>query len=155
MECVPNPDSDPCGIPIQHNEMGNIDHFNKVNAWRSGDTLLTWHGAQLGQGQYNFTPAEGTPSAWTTDDNTSDAYMEDNQWGPNMWKVDLMMDCSLTDDGWFALKGFTTQPDPNGGWENNINQNAVCLGTAGGQAPAGSLLGDNHKARCGYLNMFR
>ena len=56
------------------------------------------------------------------------------------------MDCSSTDNGWFALKGVTN----SGQWESDISQSA-CGGTVGGTAPGGSM---NHIARCGALNVF-
>ena len=40
--------------------------------------------------------------------------------GPNWWKVEMMMDCSKAFDseGWFEFKSFVSYR----GWENNINQ---------------------------------
>lgn len=40
--------------------------------------------------------------------------------GPNWWKVDMLMNCDQTYDseGWFELKAYVT----NRGWESDINQ---------------------------------
>ena len=70
------------------------------------------------------------------------------RWGEHYWMVDVNMDCSETEDGWFELKALITG---GWGWENDVTQDVTCSGTAGGSAP---YRNGNHLARCGYINVF-
>ena len=70
----------------------------------------------------------------------------ERRWGEGYWMVDMDMDCSATERGWFelrAISGSVLEPD--------IYQSALCSGSAGGARPYSSLF---HMARCGYLNLF-
>ncbi|KAK3885398.1 hypothetical protein Pcinc_010396 [Petrolisthes cinctipes] len=60
------------------NLLGTIQHYEKYNAWRVGDTRLDWSGAQPGQDVYQGIPAEGTPLVWTTNNVLSPGYQELN-----------------------------------------------------------------------------
>ena len=67
------------------------------------------------------------------------------RYGDHYWLVDVDMDCSRTDNGWFGLKAIV-----NGQWESDIHQQ-ICAGSgAGGQQPSSS----NHNAKCGMMNVF-
>jgi alpha-amylase len=57
--------------------------------------------------------------------------------------VDIDMDCSKTENGWFELKAVV-----NGQWENNIRSDP-CTGAGSVPAPT-----KNHWAKCGKLNVF-
>lgn len=69
------------------------------------------------------------------------------RWGDHYWKIDVLMDCSKTENSWFEVKGFTTG---GVGWENDIAQGA-CTGNVGGTSPYST---NNHVGRCGYQNVF-
>ncbi|XP_022105424.1 uncharacterized protein LOC110987206 [Acanthaster planci] len=143
-----------CAIPITHITTGNNAQYN---AWKTGDNFLDWYGVEDGQNTYNNVSAEGTPLIWTTNNSSNTAnvatdgygYTPLNQWGANYWMVDLEMDCSKTNGGWFELKAFVM----NGvEWESDVSQNEACQGSPGGNKPSNSI---NHFARCGYINVFK
>jgi alpha-amylase len=136
-----------CAIYISHNSLGTTSHYDKYNAWRVNNDKLNWYGAQPNQGTYQGTKAAGTPTAWTSNNPSSPGYQPDNVWGDHYWKVDVLMDCSNTVNGWFEFKGYVTGV----GWESNISQ-GTCTGTAtAAQQPYTSI---NHMGRCGYVNVF-
>ncbi|KAH9519300.1 Alpha-amylase A type-1/2 [Bulinus truncatus] len=66
--------SNPCAIPIKHNDPGTNGHFDKVKAWSVGDNFLDWGGAEPGQGSYQGHQAEGTPAFWSTNDHSNAGY---------------------------------------------------------------------------------
>jgi hypothetical protein len=134
-----------CALPITHN---NVSMFSGAAlAQRSYDKFLDWYGGETGQGS----GIEGSPLVWTTNVWPSswgtkktvamDGYGEDpeNKWGQHYWKLDVMMDCAKTVNGWFELKSYIS----NGpGWEINVSQ-------AGAPYASG-----NHFAKCGAINKF-
>jgi len=61
------------------------------------------------------------------------------------------MDCSVTEDDWFELRAYVTNPDGSGAWERDVTQAAECNGGIGGYRPYAS---PNHLARCGFINSF-
>ena len=63
--------------------------------------------------------------------------------------MDVTMNCAETEEGWFEVKSLISG---GWGWEQDISQDAICEGTAGGSAPYKT---NNHMARCGYVNVFR
>ena len=67
-----------------------------------------------------------------------------SRFGQHYWLVDIDMDCSRTDNGYFELKAIV------GGWEGNVVQGS-CTGSRGGAAAYSS---SNHIARCGFLNIY-
>lgn len=130
-----------------------------------GDTRLDWLGSEAEQGNYQGQPAEGTPLAWTSNSQSSPGYQALNTWGEHYWMVDVDMDCSQSEQGWFEVKAFLTNGGTDGsrmksicndtfslpaGWESDISQ-TTCTGAAGGRAPYSSK---NHLGRCGYVNVF-
>jgi alpha-amylase len=145
--CSEDAETSACAIPIDHVSLGTGSHYEKYDAWRSGDDYLDWYGAEANQGSWQSQPAEGTPSAWTTNEEGNDGYQPDNQWGPHYWKAEFDMDCSAAESGWFELKAYISN---GAGWEGDINQ-GTCMGGVGGTAPYTS---DNHMGRCGHLNRF-
>ena len=85
--------------------------------------------------------------------------------------IDINMDCSQTEQGWFEVKAFLTNAgmkliknlrnfpfysivdvicNLGSGWEMDITQ-GTCTGTVGGSAPYSTK---NHMGRCGYVNVF-
>jgi len=66
--------------------------------------------------------------------------------------LDVDMDCSATESGWFELKAYITNYG-NGPavWERDVTQAWPCHGDIGGYRPYAST---NHLARCGYINTF-
>ena len=55
--------------------MPNTDHYDGLRAWSMGDTKLDWHGAESGQGSFEGHTAGGSPTVWTTNDQSNtDAY---------------------------------------------------------------------------------
>jgi len=66
--------------------------------------------------------------------------------------MDVDMDCTATEAGWFELKAYVTNNAGDAGWwESNIAQSSSCSGNIGGSKPYSS---NNHFARCGYINVF-
>ncbi|PIO75701.1 hypothetical protein TELCIR_02238 [Teladorsagia circumcincta] len=93
-------------------------------------------------------PPEGTPMVYTVnDDPAALEYQPYNNYGVGYWMVQLLMDCTQTQDGWFEFKGFFA---PSSVWEPDIQQKR-CTGEIGGEAPFRSR---NHIARCGAVNVF-
>ncbi|KHJ75428.1 hypothetical protein OESDEN_24956 [Oesophagostomum dentatum] len=143
--CSPGPyqqDIDPCAISIIHNTTTTNSEYQ---AWKQGDRYLDFEGEETGQGKYGAQSAIGTPSIWTSNNPYEKGYHPSNVYGKAFWFVELLMDCSNTYDGWFDLKGFTS----NGGWERDIKQ-GVCSGNAG----VPPHLAINHIAKCGAINVF-
>lgn len=70
--------TDPCAIKMYTNTLGTIEHYEKYNSWRVGDTRLDWGGAQDGQGNYQGMLAQGTPLVWTTNNVLSPGFQELN-----------------------------------------------------------------------------
>lgn len=86
---------------------------------------------------------------YSTNDVNAPEYQPTNRYGPGYWLVELMVDCSKTEAGWFEVKGFENQ---GVGWEKNIAQNE-CAGNAPFvRRPMFHSV--NHVARCGYVNVF-
>ncbi|XP_033636904.1 alpha-amylase-like [Asterias rubens] len=145
-----------CAISIRHHPQGDNPYFT---AWQTGDNYLDWYGAERGQGTHDDVQAGGTPMIWTTNNPSNGAevsvngygYTPLNQWGDNYWMVDIDVDCSKTEGGWFEMKGFLTNAGSSG-WENDVSQEENCAGSAGGSRPHSS---NNHFARCGFVNVFR
>ncbi|TRY76789.1 hypothetical protein TCAL_12427 [Tigriopus californicus] len=146
-DCGTDAETSTCAIDIALNEMPK--QWESYNAWMEGDTKLDWEGPQVGQGTFDDYEAFGTPGAWTTDDATDDFYYELNTFGPHYWIIDMNMDCSQTENGWFELNTLYTIGGEDG--EPIIAQEA-CTGGVGGTAPYSS---PNHMARCGYMNVFQ
>lgn len=63
-----------------------------------------------------------------------------SSYGQHYWLIDVQMDCSRTENGWFELKALV-----NGQWEGNIG------GQTCGTPPYPS---QNHWAKCGFKNVF-
>lgn len=146
--CTQDAATSKCAIPISVRSLGTTTHYDKYNSWSAGDTKLDWYGAQPGQGSYMGQPASGTPLAWTTNVQTNAGYQALNKWGDHYWMLDVDMDCSQTEGGWFEVKAFLTNDAT--GWETDITQ-TTCTGTVGGTAPYSSK---NHLGRCGHMNVF-
>eukprot|EP00095_Tigriopus_kingsejongensis_P004644 maker-scaffold29_size597861-snap-gene-1.15 protein:Tk04644 transcript:maker-scaffold29_size597861-snap-gene-1.15-mRNA-1 annotation:"alpha-amylase 1" len=145
-DCGVDAETSTCSIDIELNPMPK--QWESYNGWMEGDTKLDWDGPQADQGLFDEYEAFGTPGAWTTDDATDDFYYELNTFGPHHWIIDLNMDCSQTEDGWFEFNTVYTIGGEEG--EPAIAQEA-CTGDVGGTAPYPS---DFHVARCGYVNVF-
>ncbi|KHJ83437.1 hypothetical protein OESDEN_16866, partial [Oesophagostomum dentatum] len=147
--CSPGPyqqDGDQCAIPIRHSTV-TPSSFLEYPAYSQNDNYLDWEGAESNQGMYSGASASGTPLVWSTNDPSAIGYQKYNNYGPGYWMVELMMDCSKAENGWFELKGYLT---PSTGWEPDIMQSS-CEGNLGGSAPFQS---NNHIARCGAVNVF-
>ncbi|XP_071504329.1 alpha-amylase B-like [Diadema antillarum] len=150
--CTTNAETSACAIPIYHLIEGSSNE--KFSYWSINDRYLDWYGAEDEQGTYNGQAANGSPMVWTTNDANYFAtvdthgygYTPLNQWGEHYWMLDIQMDCSETEQGWFELKSVV-----NGNWESDISQASQCGGSAGGEKLYSS---GNHFARCGYLNVF-
>jgi len=126
-----------CAIPIEHSLFK--DHVQRAN-----DHYLDWYGEESGQGL----GVEGSPLVWTTNNtnhgtsviNEGYGYTPINEWGDHYWMLDVEMDCSKTNNGWFELKSYVS----NGpGWEQDIHQSGT---------PYES---NNHFAQCGKINVFK
>ncbi|KHJ98926.1 hypothetical protein OESDEN_01091, partial [Oesophagostomum dentatum] len=137
---------DRCALPVIHGTV-TPSTCSKYAAWSIGDKYLDFDGPEIGQGVYNGTEAAGTPTVQTTNDPSKKEYHPLNRYGSSYWLVELLIDCSKTDNGWFELKGLTTAPI---GWESDIKQ-GTCTGN-GGSAPFQST---NHIAKCGAVNVFK
>lgn len=65
--------------------------------------------------------------------------------------LDIDLDCSLTNNGWFVVKGWLSgDAGQFSGLEEDVAQE-VCSGTAGGSPP---FPASGHIARCGHINVF-
>ena len=58
--------------------------------------------------------------------------------------VDMEMDCSSAEQGWFEFKSYISD------WEMDVEQTA-CTGSLGGSAPYTT---SNHMGMCGAINVF-
>ncbi|XP_052766593.1 alpha-amylase-like [Mya arenaria] len=144
--CSQNAKTSACAIPIRERSLGTSAHYTKYNAWSNGDNFLDWYGAEAGQGTYHGQVAEGTPAVWTTNVAGQAGHSDLNTYGQHYWLVDVDMDCSRTDGGWFEIKAVV-----NGQWEGNIPTPSTCSGSGAGSPPATT---SNHWARCGMLNVY-
>ncbi|XP_076446342.1 uncharacterized protein LOC143283850 [Babylonia areolata] len=142
--CTDDAATSACSIPIRHRDTGSGSHYAGVRAWGKGDHFLDWYGPEVGQGTFQGRPADGTPAVWTTNDPNHPGYSLLNTFGGHYWLVDVDMDCSKTDGGYFEFKSIV------GGWEGNIPA-VTCTGSGSGSAPFTSV---NHVARCGFLNVY-
>uniref|UniRef100_A0A0K0DEY8 Aamy_C domain-containing protein n=1 Tax=Angiostrongylus cantonensis TaxID=6313 RepID=A0A0K0DEY8_ANGCA len=138
--------SDKCAIPIIHNTTVPFVYAEYLS-WSQNDQFLDFEGAEKKQGTHNGKVALGTPLVYTSNKSTDVEYQPYNKYGSGYWMVQLLVDCSKTDQGWFELKGYAV---PNVGWEQDINQQG-CSGDIGGAAPFRSV---NHIAKCGAVNVF-
>ncbi|KAH3853812.1 alpha-amylase A-like [Dreissena polymorpha] len=138
-------DASACSIPISDRPIGNGPHYGQYNAWRVGDHFLDWSGAEPGQGTVNGIMAQGTPAVWTTNNPNHPGHSQFNEYGDHYWLVDIDMDCSRTQGGWFEFKAVL-----NGQWEHDIYSDA-CTGSGAGSTPAQT---QNHWAKCGMLNIY-
>ncbi|KHJ92421.1 hypothetical protein OESDEN_07692 [Oesophagostomum dentatum] len=130
-DCPPRPyqqNFDKCALPIEHHTTAPLS-CQEYPAWSQGDNYLDFHGAEINQGRYHEKEASGTPTAWTTNDQSKKEYHPLNRYGSGYWL------------------GFIT---PSPGWESDIKQ-GTCAGD-GGSAPFQS---NNHIARCGAINVFK
>lgn len=71
-------------------------------------------------------------------------------YGPHFWMLDMDLDCSQTEDGWFELQAYESLLSENEGFELDIEQEA-CTGDAPGAA---SYTSTYHFAQCGVVNVF-
>lgn len=142
IQCTP--ENKLCAVPIRHLNLRNAT----TAPWKQGDAYLDWYGAEPAQvGAAQGSPLDWTtnfwPSSWGTPRYvTVDGYGQTplNLWGDHYWMLDVEMDCSRTQNGWFEFKSFIT----NGpGWEGDIHQQ---------QTPYQS---NNHFAQCGRISSFR
>ncbi|XP_055893860.1 alpha-amylase-like [Biomphalaria glabrata] len=138
--------SNPCAIPIRHINPGSSNHFDKVKAWSVGDNFLDWGGPEPGQGSYQGRQPEGTPAYWSTNDHSNSGYSTLNNYGNHYWIVDVEMDCSKTENGFFEVKAVV-----NGVWESDSSTSAPCSGLGSQRLPYTTK---NHFAKCGYKNVF-
>ncbi|CAL4106263.1 unnamed protein product, partial [Meganyctiphanes norvegica] len=73
----------------------------------------------------------------------------DTRFGPNYWLVDMDMDCTQTDNGWFNVRALVT---PRINAEHRIYQKRTCHGNVLDLCPFKSF---HHVAKCGYFNLFK
>ena len=69
-----------------------------------------------------------------------------DRYGGHYWTVDVEMDCSRTENGYFEFKSLV-----NGNWEGGAALTGPCTGPDAGQPPYTS---GNHFGKCGYVNVF-
>lgn len=126
------------------------EDWESYNSWMEGDDQLDWDGPQPGQGLFNGYEAMGTALAWTTSDKTNPFYYELNPGlGDHFWILDVDVDCSQTQDGWFEFNTIYSIGGEDG--ESAIAQKD-CEGEVGGTSTiTGSV---NHMAKCGFMNIF-
>nr|AAO17927.2 alpha-amylase [Corbicula fluminea] len=143
--CTSDAATSACSIPIRVRPLGTGSHYDRYNAWSAHDDHLDWYGAEANQGRYNGAMAQGTPALWTTNSAGQAGHSDLNTYGQHYWLVDVDMDCSKTDNGWFELKAVV-----NNEWEGNVPA-GTCTGSGAG-APTAQT--GNHWARCGMMNVF-
>ena len=76
-------ESDPCSMGISTRSLGISQHYSGYNDWRVNDNFLDWHGGEKRQGLHQGQPAYGSPSVWTSNDNTSPGYQSLNTYVPH------------------------------------------------------------------------
>ncbi|KRX55809.1 Alpha-amylase [Trichinella sp. T9] len=137
-------------IPIVH--VADYDpSFTDYHQWKQHDNMLQWSlpSSKIALKEKKPTVENlfkmGSPLIWTTDNKRSNAYNIYNRYGAHYWMLDVMMDCSKTENDWFEFH--IVKQD--GEMEKIINikqcENAYLL-----------LLGKkikHHLARCGYVNI--
>jgi probable HAF family extracellular repeat protein len=129
-----------CAIPMSH--LGKF----AGETTRANDKYLDWYGAEPNQGNVQGSPLVWTTNVWPAEWGAkktvaNDGYGEDpqNTWGQHYWKLDVMMDCSKTYNGWFEVKSYIS----NGpGWESNVSQQGRPYASG------------NHFGQCGKINKF-
>lgn len=111
---------------------------------------MDWYGVQSGQGSYNGQASAGSPLAWTSNTASSSGFQSLNKyvvksmaflnmfvffflpffffricfrWGDHYWMLDVNMDCSETEQGWFELKAFLT----NSGIHHEFTELCYCF----------------------------
>ncbi|KAL1239153.1 Pancreatic alpha-amylase 2a5 [Trichinella pseudospiralis] len=137
-------------IPIVH--IADYDpNFTDYHQWKQHDNMLQWSlsSSKIASKEKKSTVESllkmGSPLIWTTDDKHSNAYNIYNRYGAHYWMLDVMMDCSKTENDWFEFK--IVKQDGEAEKIINIKQceNTYLL-----------LLGrkiNHHLARCGYINI--
>ncbi|XP_064626202.1 alpha-amylase-like [Lineus longissimus] len=147
--CTSDAETSACSIPIRYRQIGN-GHFVKYEAWATGDSVLDWFGAQSSQGKFGgWQAADGSPMAWTTNDQSSAAYVSTNSYGSHYWMWDVDMDCSRSKGGWFEVKARIGHQQ--NGLEGLLAQSQTCSGTHGGSR---SYSTSHHMGLCGKINVF-
>ncbi|CAH1276939.1 AMY2B [Branchiostoma lanceolatum] len=102
--------------------------------------------------------AHGSALVWSTNDANYNetvsthgyGYTPLNQWGPDYWMLDVDMDCTRTENGWFEVKALLGYGCDRR-WEGVLLEQGTCGGTARGNKPYSS---DSHFAQCGKVNAF-
>ncbi|GFR91364.1 alpha-amylase [Elysia marginata] len=134
-------------IPIQHRALDIREPTPRRDAWAVGDGFLDWDDHpeinQMGVGDGG--EAKGTPAQWTTNRRDGPYFHPLNSYGDHYWVVDVMMDCSKTENGFFEFKGIMQDKR----WEDGSKLDYQCKGM--GSLPRSSI---NHFALCGKLNVF-
>ncbi|XP_078323364.1 alpha-amylase-like [Crassostrea virginica] len=138
--CTNDATTSACAIPIKSRHLGTGQHYAQYNAWSTGDSFLDWYGQENGQQSYHGKSPSGTPAVWTTNVEGASGHTTLNTYGQHYWLIDVDMDCSRTENGWFEFKALV-----NGQWEGNI-QGQTC-----GNPPYSS---NNHWAKCGFKNVY-
>jgi len=130
-------DGNPCALKISHNNVAKKETLYNEYLWQVGDDHLDWYGLEPGQGD----GAHGTPFMWTSNNSgvgctVADCgygYDPENQWGDHYWKLDVNMDCSMSNNGNFEVKYYVYDRNSNSGWWQS---------------------GSNYIAKCGEINVF-
>ncbi|XP_046583142.1 alpha-amylase-like [Haliotis rubra] len=153
-------------LSIRHN-VEPTDETSFFAQTSKGDSTLTWSSYESGQGVYRegwiVRSAEGTPMMWTTDDESfgtnvdtdGAGYWELNTEGSGYWVVDVDMDCSATQGGWFAFKGYLIDLYRyKSEWEGSyINQYSCDVNGTRVNVPGAQSW--NHYGICGFFNIVR
>lgn len=167
--CTTTASQSKCAIPIKHRETGRRITGAPV-CWQKNDDFLDWYGGEPNQGKCLGQAAQGSPLAWTTDEadyrntvsNDGYGYTPLNKFGESHWMLDVDMDCSATEGGWFELKGLVVQGESQE-WERDIYQERCAddvnfhgSDAFGSRAPPAKppFQSKNHVALCGYINVF-
>ncbi|XP_064597807.1 pancreatic alpha-amylase-like [Liolophura sinensis] len=150
--CKQNPVE--CAIPVRYRPIGTGSHYQKYIDWCKGDQMLDWEGAESGQGKYENMSPHGSPLVWTTNDVTSSAYQSVNSYGGSYWLLDVDMDCSKTENGWFEVKAvIASRNGTEVTWESNlVHSSANPAGSARETLPGCSA---NHIVKCGKINVLK
>ncbi len=96
--------------------------------------------------------ALGLPLRWTSDNEENELYDEFNDRGDHVWIVDMEMDCSQTEDGWFAYKVIMVDRTIEEG-HSIIDELAMDSATScDGDEEEPAITTEYHLARCGAIN---
>ncbi|CAL1526033.1 unnamed protein product [Lymnaea stagnalis] len=135
-----------CAIPISHRILEMSTTSPARDTWAKGDDFLNWKGPEFHQGEYNRVIAQGTPGQITSNRSEDQYFNLLNKYGDDFWIVDVDMDCSRSNEGFFEFYGILP---PSAELVTDLTND--CTGDGAVPFPYHDA---NHIGRCGYINVY-